>query len=158
MSTCVFIRDICPNIISAKNIIFWPICFLINLSSEAQRAHSIFLQESRRIKEVEKLNLTGKSQTQSNVFYTYGGIVVNSSVDAYVHHWYSDGGYHTKYYPISNMFSEGSANVNNVFVSAHSTGQLTFYLPTKVYVEYLRIYPYCGGGHRRYVISSAYYL
>ena len=83
--------------------------------------------------------------------------MVNSSVDAYVHHWYSDGEYHTKHYPISNMFSEGSANVNSVFASAHSAGQLTFYLPTKVYVEYLRIYPYCGGGHRRYVISSSYY-
>ena len=74
--------------------------------------------------------------------------MVTSTVGAYGHY---DNGYYTNSYPISNMFSEGSANVNSVFASANSAGQLTFDLPTKVYVEYLRIYPYCGDGHSRYV-------
>lgn len=98
---------------------------------------------------MERLNLTGKSHTWNDVaFHTYGGIVVTSSVEPYGH-WNSDHSYYTNYYPVSNMFSEGTPDVNSVFASANSEGQLTFDLPAKVYVEYLRIYPYCGEGHDR---------
>ena len=97
--------------------------------------------------------MTGASHTwSSSEFHTYGGILVTSSVTPYGHYDSNVASY-TNYYPMSNMFSDGAPNVNSVYASANSEGQLTFDLPTKVYVEYLRIYPYCGDGHSRYVES-----
>ena len=111
-----------------------------------------FPQESRRIEEVERLDLSGSSHNWNDAtFHAYGGITVTSSVAPYGH-WYTPvvgSAYYTNYYPVTNMFSATSANVNTVFASANSAGTLTFDLPTKVYVEYLRIYPYCGDGHDR---------
>ena len=109
------------------------------------------LQESRRIAEVERLDLTGKSHSwNSRVFHTYSGINVTSSTDPYGI-WDYD---HYRWtYPLANMFRAATPNVNSIFASAVAEGQLVFDLPTKVYVEYLRIYPYCSSGHNRYGVS-----
>ena len=98
---------------------------------------------------MERLNLTGTSHNwDATVFHTYGGIHVTSSVTPY---GYWDTHSYTHTYPLSNLFSEGGPTVSSVFASANSAGQLVFDLPTTVYVEFLRIYPYCGENHDRYV-------
>ena len=47
------------------------------------------------------------------------------------------------------MFHASKADVASIFGSGVSEGQLDFDFPTKVYVEYMRIYPYCGSRHLR---------
>ena len=109
---------------------------------------SIILQESRRIQEVERLTLIGKSHTWNDrVIHFYNGVNVTSSVAPYSYHTHS-------VYPVSNLFHVGSPNVHSVFASATSSGEIQFDLPTKLYVEYLRLYPYCGSGHNRYSTVS----
>ena len=98
---------------------------------------------------MERLDLNGKSHSfNSTVFHTYSGINVTSLTVPYYTYWSHD---HYKYtYPLGNMFAVDEPNLNSIFASASAEGQLVFDLPTPVYVEYLRIYPYCGNGHSRY--------
>ena len=95
---------------------------------------NLLLQESRRIHEAERLDLIAKSHSwNARTIHFYNGINVTSSVVPSSYH-----------YPVTSMFHEGSVNVNSKFISLSSEGMLEFYFPNVLYVEYLRIYPYCS--------------
>ena len=110
---------------------------------------------SNRIEEVERLNLTGNYFTTNNyperTFHTHSGINITTDAQPYSVHQYN--GYYDYYshtYPLSHMFSDVSANVNYFYMSLSQTANLTFDLPFPVYVEYLRIYPYCDTDYTHY--------
>jgi hypothetical protein len=58
--------------------------------------------------------------------------------------------YYSNTYPLSYMFSDVKANVNYFYMSVSDTANLTIDLPFPVYVEYLRIYPYCDTDYAHY--------
>ena len=107
-----------------------------------------YYQESRRIEEVERLDLTGSSHAWNGlVYHTYSGINVSCTTSVIGYH--QGHNYYSPTYPISNMFHASKADVGSIFGSDGSNGQLDFDFPTKVFVEYMRIYPYCGQRHSR---------
>lgn len=101
---------------------------------------------NNRIAEVERLNLTGNyfSTTSSPelMFRTHSGI--NITTDALPHAIHQHTTYYSPVYSLSHLFSDGEANVNQFYMAAAATAQLTIDLPYETYVEYLRIYPYCN--------------
>ncbi|KAH3816406.1 hypothetical protein DPMN_117922 [Dreissena polymorpha] len=104
---------------------------------------------SNRISEVERLNLTGNyfktSKFPDKYFQTYSGINISSDVNPETYNAYSS--YYWYYFrntwPLSHMFTDIQADTSTWFMARASQATLTFDLPFKTYVEYIKIYPVC---------------
>lgn len=90
---------------------------------------------SNRINEVERLNLTGIKSNYVKTVYMQNGINVTTDAPSY--------SYYNYWYYLSHLFSDTKANVKNIYLANSKEATLTFDLPFKTYIEYLRVYPYC---------------
>lgn len=105
---------------------------------------------------MERLNLTGNyyhtSEFPELTFSTHSGVNITTDARPYSRHHYSHSyyDYYHPTYPLSYLFSDKAANVDTFYMASGPEANLVIDLPFKVYVEHLRIYPYCDTDYYDY--------